>query len=79
MLLLVVFVTRIPSISEELAKEALIEYVASRCCYSSKPAKEMVFSDLHSLNTYRVGSGFGVWPCVTVLLYKQCMLCQTGE
>ncbi|XP_041945357.1 ssu-2 homolog, tandem duplicate 2 [Alosa sapidissima] len=43
----------IPSISEELAREALVEYVASRCCYSGKPAKEMVFSDLHSLNTYR--------------------------
>ncbi|XP_042563816.1 ssu-2 homolog, tandem duplicate 2 [Clupea harengus] len=43
----------IPSISEELAREALVEYVASRCCYSRKPAKEMVFSELHSLNTYR--------------------------
>ncbi|XP_063071169.1 protein SSUH2 homolog [Engraulis encrasicolus] len=43
----------IPSISEELAREALAEYVASRCCYSRKPAKEMVFSDLHALNTYR--------------------------
>ncbi|KAL2090828.1 hypothetical protein ACEWY4_013091 [Coilia grayii] len=43
----------IPSISEELAREALAEYVSSKCCFSRKPAKEMVFSDLHALNTYR--------------------------
>lgn len=43
----------IPAISEELAQEAFTEYVSSKCCYSSKPVKEMVFTDLQSLNTYR--------------------------
>ncbi|XP_026092057.1 ssu-2 homolog, tandem duplicate 2 isoform X1 [Carassius auratus] len=43
----------IPAITEELAHEAFIKYTSSRCCYSSKPAREMVFTDLQSLNTYR--------------------------
>uniref|UniRef100_A0A8C2BRG4 Uncharacterized protein n=1 Tax=Cyprinus carpio TaxID=7962 RepID=A0A8C2BRG4_CYPCA len=43
----------IPAITEELAQEAFIKYASSKCCYSSKPAKEMVFTDLQSLNTYR--------------------------
>ncbi len=49
-------VLSIPAITEELAQEAFIKYVSSKCCYSSKPAKEMVFTDLQSLNTYRVSS-----------------------
>ncbi|XP_018602301.1 ssu-2 homolog, tandem duplicate 2 isoform X2 [Scleropages formosus] len=44
---------QIPSISEELAKEVFIEFASQRCCYSATPAKEMVFTDLQSLNTYR--------------------------
>ncbi|XP_064160489.1 ssu-2 homolog, tandem duplicate 2 [Anguilla rostrata] len=44
---------RIPSISEEVAKEAFLEYAASKCCYSKGPAKEMVFTDLQAHNTYR--------------------------
>ncbi|KAK7137277.1 hypothetical protein R3I93_017379 [Phoxinus phoxinus] len=43
----------IPAISEELAQEAFTKYVSSKCCYGSKPAREMVFTDLQSLNTYR--------------------------
>ncbi|XP_064422362.1 protein SSUH2 homolog [Latimeria chalumnae] len=43
----------IPSISEDVAREALKEYVNNKCCYSSTPAKEMVFSELTPLNTYR--------------------------
>ncbi|EMP34397.1 Putative protein C3orf32 [Chelonia mydas] len=35
------------------AKEALIQYAASKCCYSSAPAKEMVFRNLQPFNTYR--------------------------
>ncbi|XP_036387316.1 ssu-2 homolog, tandem duplicate 2 isoform X1 [Megalops cyprinoides] len=44
---------QIPSISEELAMEALLEYVSSKCCYSKKPVQEMIFSDLQSHNTFR--------------------------
>ncbi|KAH1168028.1 hypothetical protein KIL84_003511 [Mauremys mutica] len=43
----------IPAVSEDAAKEALIQYAASRCCYSSAPAKEMVFRTLQPFNTYR--------------------------
>ncbi|KAJ8359003.1 hypothetical protein SKAU_G00155280 [Synaphobranchus kaupii] len=44
---------QIPSINEVMAQEAFIEYAASKCCYSSNPAKEMVFTDLQAHNTYR--------------------------
>ncbi|KAI1900007.1 hypothetical protein AGOR_G00067780 [Albula goreensis] len=44
---------QIPSISEEVAQEAFMEYASSKCCYSKKPAKEMYFTDLQSHNTYR--------------------------
>uniref|UniRef100_A0A8C8RPD8 Protein SSUH2 homolog n=1 Tax=Pelusios castaneus TaxID=367368 RepID=A0A8C8RPD8_9SAUR len=43
----------IPAVSEDTAKEAFIQYAAGKCCYSSTPAKEMVFRDLHPFNTYR--------------------------
>ncbi|XP_024072881.1 protein SSUH2 homolog [Terrapene carolina triunguis] len=43
----------IPAVSEDAAKEAFIQYAASKCCYSSAPAKEMVFRTLQPFNTYR--------------------------
>ncbi|XP_066527644.1 ssu-2 homolog, tandem duplicate 2 [Hoplias malabaricus] len=43
----------IPAISEDLAREAFVEYASSSCCYSKKPPKEMVLTDLQALNTYR--------------------------
>nr|XP_020647069.1 protein SSUH2 homolog [Pogona vitticeps] len=43
----------IPAITEDEAQEALVQYAASKCCYSSAPAKDMLFQDLHSFNTYR--------------------------
>ncbi|XP_074861403.1 protein SSUH2 homolog [Carettochelys insculpta] len=43
----------IPSVSEGEAREALIQYAARKCCYSSAPAKEMVFRTLQPFNTYR--------------------------
>ncbi|XP_078399960.1 protein SSUH2 homolog [Cetorhinus maximus] len=44
---------RIPSITEEAAREALTQFAAARCCYSSSPAQDMVFQDLTPFNTYR--------------------------
>ncbi|XP_048879177.1 uncharacterized protein LOC125747748 [Brienomyrus brachyistius] len=44
---------QIPSISEDLAKEAFLEYVSSKCCYRSNPAKQMSIMDMQPLNTYR--------------------------
>ncbi|XP_062825821.1 protein SSUH2 homolog isoform X1 [Anolis carolinensis] len=41
------------AISEDVAKEVFAQYVASHCCYSKDPAKEMVICDLRSFDTYR--------------------------
>ncbi|CAI5767476.1 Hypothetical predicted protein [Podarcis lilfordi] len=43
----------VPAITEDEAKEAFIQYASSKCCYSTDPAKEMVFNDLQLFNTYR--------------------------
>lgn len=43
----------IPSISEDCAREALIKYADSRCCYSSEPAKKLQFQSLVPVNTLR--------------------------
>uniref|UniRef100_A0A4W3KL14 Protein SSUH2 homolog n=1 Tax=Callorhinchus milii TaxID=7868 RepID=A0A4W3KL14_CALMI len=44
---------RIPSISEDTAREAFIQFATTKWCYSTHPAKEMVFVDLKPFNTYR--------------------------
>ncbi|GCC37079.1 protein SSUH2 homolog [Chiloscyllium punctatum] len=43
----------IPNITEDVAREAFIEFASSKCCYSTSPAKEMIFRDLRPYNTYR--------------------------
>ncbi|XP_048346614.1 protein SSUH2 homolog [Sphaerodactylus townsendi] len=43
----------IPTISEDEAQQAFLEYASSKCCYSSNPAKEMVFNDLQGFSAYR--------------------------
>ncbi|KAF5898135.1 protein SSUH2 isoform X1, partial [Clarias magur] len=43
----------VASISEEAAREALINYASSKCCYSSAPAREGVITNLDPFNTYR--------------------------
>ncbi|KAM3914290.1 protein SSUH2 homolog [Leptodactylus fuscus] len=43
----------IPSISENEARKALMDYVKSKCCYRSAAAQEMDFHELRPFNTYR--------------------------
>ncbi|XP_078517797.1 protein SSUH2 homolog [Lissotriton helveticus] len=43
----------IPSITEDIAKQAFIQFAESKCCYRSTPAKEMLFHDFHPVSTYR--------------------------
>ncbi|XP_067834179.1 protein SSUH2 homolog isoform X2 [Heptranchias perlo] len=44
---------RIPSITEDAAREALTQFAAAHCCYSTGPARDMVFQDLTPFNMYR--------------------------
>ncbi|EMP34398.1 Putative protein C3orf32 [Chelonia mydas] len=41
------------SISEHVAREALVQYTANKCCYRIAPAKRMVVQNLTPLNTFR--------------------------
>uniref|UniRef100_A0A668UQR0 Ssu-2 homolog n=1 Tax=Oreochromis aureus TaxID=47969 RepID=A0A668UQR0_OREAU len=43
----------IPSISENTARDALLLFVKSKCCYSSAPAKDGVITNMEAFNTYR--------------------------
>lgn len=44
----------IPSITEDTAREALVLYTSSKCCYSSSPAKDGIITNMEAFNTYRV-------------------------
>ncbi|XP_038578279.1 protein SSUH2 homolog [Micropterus salmoides] len=43
----------IPSISENTAREAFVQFASSKCCYSSAPAKDGVITGMEAFNTYR--------------------------
>ncbi|KAM4722798.1 protein SSUH2 homolog [Rhinophrynus dorsalis] len=43
----------IPSITEAVARDALLEHAQNKCCYGTSPAKEMVIKELQPFNTYR--------------------------
>ncbi|XP_044878802.1 protein SSUH2 homolog isoform X2 [Mauremys mutica] len=41
------------AISDHVAREALVQYIANKCCYRIAPAKRMVVQNLTPLNTFR--------------------------
>lgn len=44
----------IPSLSEDVAREAFKSFVSSQCCYSKAPANDGVITNMEAFNTYRV-------------------------
>lgn len=40
-------------ISEDTARQALLEYAKKKCCYSTGPAQQMLLKDFQPLNTFR--------------------------
>lgn len=45
---------RVPQVSEDVAREALLKFVGKKWTYSSKPAQNLVFKDLRPFTVYRV-------------------------
>ncbi|XP_009468257.1 PREDICTED: protein SSUH2 homolog [Nipponia nippon] len=43
----------VPPMSEAVARQALLRFVASRCCYGSRAAGELAIQRLRQLGTYR--------------------------
>ncbi|XP_072928592.1 protein SSUH2 homolog [Hemitrygon akajei] len=43
----------LPSITEDVARQALVKYASEHVTYSSRPAEEMVFKELKPYNMYR--------------------------
>ncbi|XP_029908101.1 protein SSUH2 homolog isoform X2 [Myripristis murdjan] len=43
----------IPSLSEDVARDAFKSFAASNCCYSKSPATDGVITSMEPLNTYR--------------------------
>ncbi|KAG7478173.1 hypothetical protein MATL_G00077580 [Megalops atlanticus] len=44
---------RVPVVTEDVAREALLQFVGKKWTYSSKPARNMVFKDLRPFTVYR--------------------------
>uniref|UniRef100_I3KQH8 Protein SSUH2 homolog n=1 Tax=Oreochromis niloticus TaxID=8128 RepID=I3KQH8_ORENI len=47
------FFSRVPSVSEDVARDALLKFVESKWNYSSKPARNLTFKDLQPITVYR--------------------------
>uniref|UniRef100_A0A3Q4GMB7 Protein SSUH2 homolog n=1 Tax=Neolamprologus brichardi TaxID=32507 RepID=A0A3Q4GMB7_NEOBR len=43
----------VPSVSEDVARDALLKFVESKWNYSSKPARNLTFKDLQPITVYR--------------------------
>ncbi|XP_003973089.1 protein SSUH2 homolog [Takifugu rubripes] len=43
----------IPSLSEDVAREAFKSFASSQCCYSKAPASDGVITNMEAFNTYR--------------------------
>lgn len=46
----------IPSLTEDVAREAFKSFASAQCCYSSGPANDGVITSMEPFNTYRVMS-----------------------
>lgn len=46
--------SRVPAISEDVARDALLKFVESKWRYSSKPARNLTFRELKPVTVYRV-------------------------
>ena len=44
----------IPVISEDEAREALLEYIGQRCCYGKRAAREFVFANINPSSAFHV-------------------------
>ncbi|KPP62411.1 protein SSUH2-like [Scleropages formosus] len=61
--------SRVPSVSEDMAREALLKFVGKKWTYSSKPARNLVFKDLKPYTVYRyrletyTESRSSAWDC----------------
>uniref|UniRef100_A0A3P8UA52 Ssu-2 homolog n=1 Tax=Amphiprion percula TaxID=161767 RepID=A0A3P8UA52_AMPPE len=45
--------SRVPTVSEDVARDALIKFVESKWRYSSKPARNLTFKELKAITVYR--------------------------
>uniref|UniRef100_A0A3B3ZAF8 Uncharacterized protein n=1 Tax=Periophthalmus magnuspinnatus TaxID=409849 RepID=A0A3B3ZAF8_9GOBI len=46
-------VFRVPTVSEDVAREALVKFAESKWRYSAKPARNLTFKDLKAITVYR--------------------------
>lgn len=44
----------VPVISEDDAREALLEYIGQRCCYGKRAAREFVFANITPSSAFHV-------------------------
>lgn len=54
LIIVLMLILRIPTMTEDVARNALVSFVNSKCCYGNKAAGELVIQDLRQLTLYRV-------------------------
>lgn len=47
---------RLATVSEDAARDALLQFVGKKWTYSSKPAKNLIFKDMKPFTVYRVST-----------------------
>ena len=47
-------ISRSNIITEEQAREAMLQFVSEHCCYGKLPAQEMTIKDINPSNSYHV-------------------------
>lgn len=60
---------RVPQVSEDVAREALLKFVGKKWKYSRKPAQHLVFKDLKPFTVYRVNPSSPCFVMVEVLWF----------
>uniref|UniRef100_A0A8C8RLS1 Ssu-2 homolog n=1 Tax=Pelusios castaneus TaxID=367368 RepID=A0A8C8RLS1_9SAUR len=51
--IILMLILRIPTMTEDMARNALLSFVNSKCCYGSKAAGKLAIQDLRQLTIYR--------------------------
>ncbi|XP_074770594.1 protein SSUH2 homolog isoform X4 [Athene noctua] len=70
----------VPPMTEAVARQALLRFVASRCCYGSRAVGELAIRRLRPLGTYRTRCVTCKGSCRRLKQQKRCQLCSgTGR
>jgi hypothetical protein len=83
--------TNVPRVTEDQARQALLEHVSQNCCYGKAAAQELVFTSIDLSNAFHVGPSYRqtkhhniqtllyMWACIIRLCHKEHMQLKTDS